>query len=246
MRRQRVLASTCDNDVLDPNETDVDCGGVCAPCANGLDCDGGADCSSTICVDGVCCGTACIGVCVACSAIKKGGGADGVCGSVANDTDPDGECIGAPASTCGLDGFCNGAGRACSIQRDVSGRHLSAERHTSTPQRHLDACKATTPCTPYVCGVTACNTTCAGDVDCAAGNYCAAPTCLPQKADGAACGGDSECQNGVCAANVCRPAHCGDGDLDAGTESDTDCGLECVRPAPPATIAPSPAIARRR
>lgn len=38
-------------------ETDVDCGGGCAPakrCANGLACNVGADCTSSSCVDGIC------------------------------------------------------------------------------------------------------------------------------------------------------------------------------------------------
>ncbi len=35
-------------------ETDVDCGGPCAPCANGLACSLDGDCNSGVCFDGVC------------------------------------------------------------------------------------------------------------------------------------------------------------------------------------------------
>jgi hypothetical protein len=52
----------------------------------------------------VCCSSACNGVCVACSAAKKGSGSDGTCGAIAGGTDPDNECPGTSN--------CNGAG-AC-------------------------------------------------------------------------------------------------------------------------------------
>lgn len=45
---------TCMNDELDPDETDVDCGGACPPCGDGLDCDGPEDCESGVCKEGVC------------------------------------------------------------------------------------------------------------------------------------------------------------------------------------------------
>jgi len=63
-----------------------------------------ANCTSGNCVDGVCCDAACSTTCLACSAAKKGSGADGSCGTIANLTDPDNECPGT--------GTCNGGG-AC-------------------------------------------------------------------------------------------------------------------------------------
>lgn len=38
------------------------------------------------------CDAACTGACVACTAAKKGSGADGACGAIAAGTDPDTEC----------------------------------------------------------------------------------------------------------------------------------------------------------
>ncbi|MCS6898989.1 MAG: hypothetical protein NZX77_04360, partial [Polyangiaceae bacterium] len=56
------------------------------PALIGETCQGSGDCLSGFCVDGVCCDSACTGVCEACSAAKKGSGADGSCGPVASDT----------------------------------------------------------------------------------------------------------------------------------------------------------------
>ncbi|MGE3633419.1 MAG: hypothetical protein AB7P00_26195, partial [Sandaracinaceae bacterium] len=39
----------CDNDVRDPNETGVDCGGVCSPCPPGEPFESGADCTTSVC-----------------------------------------------------------------------------------------------------------------------------------------------------------------------------------------------------
>jgi hypothetical protein len=40
---------SCSNGVRDGNESDVDCGGSCAPCADGRTCRSGADCQSQTC-----------------------------------------------------------------------------------------------------------------------------------------------------------------------------------------------------
>jgi len=47
-------ASTCENGVLDGSESDVDCGGFCAPCVVGQMCVGNSDCGSGACVDSIC------------------------------------------------------------------------------------------------------------------------------------------------------------------------------------------------
>lgn len=91
-------AEVCDG--LDNN-----CDGVVdngAGCANGVACATGNQCASGFCMDNVCCNAACGGLCQACSAAKKGSGANGACGNIAAGTDPDNECAG------NLN--CNGAG----------------------------------------------------------------------------------------------------------------------------------------
>jgi len=83
---------------------------------NALSCMGPADCPSGFCVDGVCCDSACSGICEACSAVKKGSGIDGLCEPIGIDLDPDGEC----KTACDGDGACSilgillGNGSPCS------------------------------------------------------------------------------------------------------------------------------------
>jgi hypothetical protein len=74
------------------------------------------DCEHRFCVDGVCCHTACDGLCVACSQVKTGG-PDGTCSFVSQATDPDLDCPGPPddAYVCDGAGTCkkaNGVGCA--------------------------------------------------------------------------------------------------------------------------------------
>src|SRR5262245_54598568 len=46
--------NACSNGAKDPGESDVDCGGGCAPCASAKSCSASADCRSGLCVDGFC------------------------------------------------------------------------------------------------------------------------------------------------------------------------------------------------
>ncbi len=82
--------------------------------AIGGTCQINADCSSGFCVDGVCCNTACLGTCQACSAATKGQGADGTCGNVIAGTPDKINCPSQAPSTCGDDGTCDGNG-ACRL-----------------------------------------------------------------------------------------------------------------------------------
>jgi hypothetical protein len=70
----------------------------------GASCVLGTECISNNCIDGVCCSSICSGLCQACSAAKKGSGADGTCGPIDVNTDPDNECAG--ADQCKGDGTC--------------------------------------------------------------------------------------------------------------------------------------------
>ncbi|MCA9879178.1 MAG: hypothetical protein KC442_15410 [Thermomicrobiales bacterium] len=45
---------TCTDSLKNGDETDVDCGGSCPRCANGLVCDSRDDCASALCVDSRC------------------------------------------------------------------------------------------------------------------------------------------------------------------------------------------------
>lgn len=47
-------AATCTDGIRNGNETGVDCGGSCPPCATGQTCTSRADCASALCAGGVC------------------------------------------------------------------------------------------------------------------------------------------------------------------------------------------------
>src|SRR5436305_5707795 len=51
---QPVAPAACDDHVKNGTESDVDCGGTCAPCGATLRCTNGSDCASTICVNNAC------------------------------------------------------------------------------------------------------------------------------------------------------------------------------------------------
>ncbi|MCK6547220.1 hypothetical protein L6R52_15320 [Myxococcota bacterium] len=50
----RVREHRCDDGLLDPGETDVDCGGRCGACEVGRACTTSSDCTSQVCAGGVC------------------------------------------------------------------------------------------------------------------------------------------------------------------------------------------------
>jgi len=54
------IADACHDRVRDGDETDVDCGGSCAPCPGQAACSIGADCQSETCTTGVCAKTSCV------------------------------------------------------------------------------------------------------------------------------------------------------------------------------------------
>ncbi len=50
----QMMMPGCDDGMLNGDETDVDCGGSCSPCADGQKCDAGTDCEGGNCSGGVC------------------------------------------------------------------------------------------------------------------------------------------------------------------------------------------------
>jgi len=155
----------CNSGTKNGNETDVDCGGGMGCgllCAQGKKCTKGADCQSGACVDGVCCNTPCSGVCLACSAAKKGAGADGTCGLVKAGTDPDNECPSLPASSCGTTGVCSDigtcqkypAGTVCSVAVCVNSTTLDKADTCDGNGTCVDG--GTRNCAPNVCSGNVC------------------------------------------------------------------------------------------
>jgi hypothetical protein len=183
---------------------------------DGSACGGNNQCQNNACVDGVCCNGSCGGLCQACSASKKGSGANGVCGPVMSGTDPDNECATQAANTCGTTGVCNGAG-ACQLYSSATQcASQTCSNGVQTSARTCDGagtCSSgsTMPCGTYACnaGGTACLTSCNGPSDCAAGNFCNNMNqCVGKKPDGQPCGGDGECTNDHCVDGVCCNTTC--------------------------------------
>ena len=52
-----VAPPSCTDQLKNGNESDVDCGGSCAPCPDGRACAGPADCAAKSCTAGMCCTT---------------------------------------------------------------------------------------------------------------------------------------------------------------------------------------------
>lgn len=214
----------CNDGVKDGSETDVDCGGgttmtsSCTNlCAQGKQCNASSDCANGLtCADGVCCNTACGSSCEACTAAKKGQGADGVCGAVlAGRPDPKGQCTSQPASTCGDEGGqCNGAG-GCAVW--ASGTVCQAASCAGPTAIAADTCVAgacTAPvpasinCAPYECVAGTCTKTCNVDTDCASAvtDYCNAHVCTARLTNGSACNAAVEASQ--CLSNNCVDGFC--------------------------------------
>jgi len=182
--------------------------GACVPKkADGLSCGGSNQCGSGSCADGVCCNQACGGQCQACDLPGQLGQCVAVSGA------PHGArtaCSG--SGTCG--GSCDGTNAAACAYPTVQCRGASCTAGTATAAGSCDgagSCPAvvTTTCNPYVCGATACKTSCTADADCISGDYCnVAGACVSKKADGYACGAANECANGSCADGVCCARAC--------------------------------------
>ena len=179
--------------------------------AQGTACGGNGECGSGACVDGVCCDSACTGQCQACDV----GGSIGTCTTLSSGaphgsrpactTDGSvcgGTCNGSSATACGYPGASTQC-RAASCTNGVETLPASCAGTGSCPALTTQSCGA------YICGATACKTTCAGDADCASGNYCdGTNACVPKKALAAACGGDHECTSGNCVDGFCCNASC--------------------------------------
>jgi hypothetical protein len=102
------LQTPCSNGMLDPGETDVDCGGpTCGKCALGKVCGGKSDCQSNVCQMGRCVAAAC------------------------NDSTVDGaetdiDCGGGTCPGCA-------AGKSCLLGRDCDSMVCDATKHCAAP-----------------------------------------------------------------------------------------------------------------
>jgi hypothetical protein len=111
---------SCNDGVLDGDETGIDCGGpvadagvpACPRCGLGYSCHADSDCESTFCIIGpnLCCNAACTSPCVTCMT--------GTCTPLASGTQT-AECNALTQEACNSSGECEGAtGHACTKNSD--------------------------------------------------------------------------------------------------------------------------------
>lgn len=198
--------------------TDRDCisadycsGGVCVPkLTNGTSCGGPNQCASGMCVDNYCCNAACAGECQACDVIGSRGNCVAVSGAphggrtpcTTDGTSCGGRCDGTTTSACTYPG----ASTQCRAPSCATGTATAAANCAGT-----GACPPvqTRACTPYICGPTACGTSCLSDAECASGNYCASGTCVAKKSNGNTCSAADQCVSGNCIDGRCCNSACG-------------------------------------
>jgi hypothetical protein len=183
-------------------------GGACKV-PNGQACSAGADCISTYCVDGVCCGASCTGVCQACTLTKKGSGADGTCGNIAVSTDPDSECFG--ALSCNGSGACAllANGLACTNNAEcLSAYCIDGYCCSSACNSLCQACSAVKKNSGAngTCGNIASGTD--PDSECPGATLCSGSATCSLFSNGVACTQNGECLSGSCVDGVCCNAPC--------------------------------------
>jgi hypothetical protein len=167
------------------------------------------DCAGGLCVDGVCCSSACTAKCNACSNALTGM-PDGTCALAKDGKDPHGDCV-ASGSVCTsgtiTNQVCNGAG-ACRL--------------------------SSISCAPFMCTADGkgCASSCTSDTDCAATQYCnASGVCTTRIARGDACKADGECASRFCVDGVCCDTKC-DGQCQACAEPGSVGSCIAVKGAP--------------
>jgi hypothetical protein len=142
---------TCANGLLDPGESDVDCGGPCVPCPDGKACAVALDCASLVCFTKLCipgnCG----------DGVKNGSETGVDCGGSCDPCAAGATCTVASdcgSSVCGNDGLCAAATCTDGVKND--------------DETDVDCGGSCGPC--------AAGATCAKDADCGSGS-CGAGKC---------------------------------------------------------------------
>ncbi|WP_438015147.1 SUMF1/EgtB/PvdO family nonheme iron enzyme [Sorangium sp. So ce315] len=191
------VVPNCANEEKDGDETDVDCGGACAPCRAGQACAAPEDCFSGRCEEN--------------ASDASGAGSGGGAGSA--------------GLTCAAALCDNGVRDGDETDVDCGGRGAPRGDNPACPGcADLKGCAVRSDCESLSCVAGKClSPSCSDgvkngqetDVDC--GGIC--PACM----DGAACSQPTDCRELVCIDEVCLPASCSDG-VKNGKETDIDCG----------------------
>jgi hypothetical protein len=211
-----VAASGCVNLDYPPGAQRNPDGGPALHRLTGLACAANYECQSGFCVDGFCCQNACTGTCVTCARP----GSEGRCTMEEQGKDRHEKCNDEGATSCGLDGACDGAG-ACErypVGFKCKEAVCNAGELTQV-SRCDDAGKCITPepvnCKPFVCSGTdlVCLTQCTEDRQCGTPNTCSSDGRCCEKGVcgqplGSPCQLGGDCASGFCAGGTCCSSVC--------------------------------------
>ncbi len=242
----------CSNSTKDSAESDVDCGGVCSPCANGKKCVGGADCQSGLCSELVCAKDGCAAdsdcqpgyVCSinTRSCVKQESCNDGIKNQDETDVDCGGSCGGCSLySVCNADSDCESTSicyeGTCEIAGCRSDSDCPSGQVCVVDEAHLSSsCVAFESCDDGVRNQDEVDVDCGGscgvcDVGkaCVVNDDCASRMCMNGVCK-STCWYDLECASGLCDSItgqcVAAAETCMDNKKNQ-DETDTDCGGVC-------------------
>lgn len=228
----QMNAPLCGDRKRNQNESDVDCGGDCAPCSDDKECNTTSDCDTRECaVDFTCSGDA-LDTCN--DARKNGSETDIDCGGWVNGAPVCDRCEVSRQCTrdenCAADLECHQ--NRCSTIACDDGRSNGLETDIDCGGMTCDACadgarcSVASDCTSGVCDNDLCAApSCSDSVQNQdeTDTDCGGAVCGPC-ADGLVCAADSDCASGTCESDRCGPAAtCSDSVQNQG-ETATDCG----------------------
>lgn len=199
---------------------------------NGTTCGSASECQSGFCADGVCCATACDGVCESCDQAA----AVGTCTPHGPGTDPEADCAAKGDGSALCAGVCDGQSGCLFPAAETTCGASSCTAGTVTAQvcDGAGSCVgAATDCGLYACNASACNTSCSTDTDCSNVAYCDAGACVAKKDNGGACTSATQCKSGLCEGGYCcggacaAPASCQSGACLCGGSACTG-GATCI------------------
>jgi len=181
-------------------------GGTCvAKQLNGAAATGARECLSGFVADGVCCDAPCTGQCEACNLSGKIGTCSAITGAPRGSRPP---CEASTSLECAArcDGVATGI---CTFPPSTT--PCSADACATGIETHRRLCDGVgrcgdvpKTCGAYVCGTTACKTSCSTHSDCAAGFACSSGACVPAPGLGAACSTSTPCHPSLfCTDGVC-------------------------------------------
>jgi hypothetical protein len=218
-------APTCEDDVMNGTETDVDCGGtdpLCARCADELRCGTATDCASGVCTGSTCQAPTCV------DDVMNGTETDVNCGGPScPDCDDGMDCI--QADDC-VSGVCDAGTCVASTCLDLvqNGDETDVDCGGTRCADCGDGlrCLVSDDCDSGVCEGTLCRApTCVDDVTNGdeTDTDCGGTDCLPC-ADGLICEINEDCESSRClATHRCAVPTCVDSTMN-GEETDVDCG----------------------